>query len=197
VSPTRATRIRTSTGAAALVLAVLLGVSGCAAGGSSTSESSASTGPSASAGATTAAPTGSAAPASATASPTASTTPSPIVVEELGKGAQDAAVDVEVAGPAQVAFRRITIAPGAGTGLHCHDGQLVAVVEAGTLTHYAPIYPGGVHEYVTGDSIVEGAHYVHEGRNEGTDDVVLLVSYVIEAGEPLAETDLSKCDPQE
>ncbi len=118
------------------------------------------------------------------------------MVEELGKGEQDAAVDVEVAGPTQVAFRRITIHPGAGTGKHCHDGQLIAVVEQGEFTHYAPIYPGGVHVYHAGDSIVEGAHYVHEGKNEGTEDVVLLVTYVIPDGDPLAETDLTHCDPE-
>jgi quercetin dioxygenase-like cupin family protein len=131
-------------------------------------------------------------------SPSASApaTDAPVVVEELGKGEQDAAVDVEVAGPTQVAFRRITIHPGGGTGKHCHDGQLIAVVEQGEFTHYAPVYPGGVHVYEAGDSIVEGAHYVHEGKNEGTEDVVLLVTYVIAEGDPLAETDLAKCDPE-
>jgi quercetin dioxygenase-like cupin family protein len=66
-------------------------------------------------------------------------------------------------------------------------------VEKGRLTHYAPIYPGGVHVYSAGDTIVEGPHYVHEGKNEGTEDVVLLVTYVIAQGKPLAETDLSQC----
>ncbi|SDZ14512.1 cupin domain-containing protein [Herbiconiux ginsengi] len=132
-----------------------------------------------------------------TPTPSAPATDTPVVVEELGKGEQDAAVDVEVAGPTQVAFRRITLHPGAGTGKHCHDGQLIAVVEQGTFTHYAPVYPGGVHVYHAGDSIVEGAHYVHEGKNEGTDDVVLLVTYVIPEGDPLAETDLSHCDPEQ
>ena len=116
-----------------------------------------------------------------------------MVVEELAKGADPSAVDVAVAGPSQVVFRRITVRPGAGTGLHCHDGQLLAVVEKGTLTHYAPVYPGGVHVYVAGDTIVEGAHYVHQGKNEGTQDVVLLVTYVIAQGKPLAQTDLSQC----
>ncbi|MFB2598219.1 cupin domain-containing protein [Herbiconiux sp. P17] len=129
--------------------------------------------------------------------PSAPATDAPVVVEELGKGEQDAAVDVEVAGPTQVAFRRITIHPGAGTGKHCHDGQLIAVVEQGTFTHYAPVYPDGVHVYHAGDSIVEGAHYVHEGKNEGTEDVVLLVTYVIPEGDPLAETDLTHCDPEQ
>jgi quercetin dioxygenase-like cupin family protein len=131
-----------------------------------------------------------------TAAPTAPATDAPVVVEELGKGVQDAAVDVEVAGPLQVAFRRITIKPGAGTGKHCHDGRLIAVVEQGALTHYAPTYPGGVHVYETGDSIEEGSGYVHEGKNEGTEDLVLLVTYIIPAGDPLAETDLTHCDPE-
>lgn len=39
-----------------------------------------------------------------------------------------------------------------------------------------------------------GAGYVHEGVNEGDEDVVLLVTYVIEEGMPLAQTDLALCD---
>lgn len=126
----------------------------------------------------------------------ATTTAGPVVVEELAKGTDPSVVTVDVAGPSQVVFRRITIKPGAGTGEHCHDGQLLAVVEKGTLTHYAPIYPGGVHVYQAGDTILEGAHYVHQGKNEGSTDVVLLVTYVIAQGKPLAQTDLTQCDPR-
>jgi quercetin dioxygenase-like cupin family protein len=68
------------------------------------------------------------------------------------------------------------------------------VVEQGVFTHYAPVYPDGVRVYEAGDAIVEGAHYVHQGVNEGTEDVVLLVTYVIEEGQPLAQTDLALCD---
>jgi len=128
--------------------------------------------------------------------PTPTTSQAPVSAIDLAAGTQDAGVDVEVAGPTQVAMREITLAPGAGTGLHCHYGQLIAVVESGVFTHYAPIYPDGVHVYHAGDSLVEGAHYVHEGVNEGTEDVVLTVTYVIPGGEPLAETDLENCDPR-
>lgn len=128
--------------------------------------------------------------------PSPTTTAGPVVVEELATGTDPSVVAVDVAGPSQVVFRRITIAPGAGTGEHCHDGQLLAVVEKGTLTHYAPIYPGGVHVYQAGDTILEGAHYVHQGKNEGTQDVVLLVTYVIAQGKPLAQTDLTQCAPR-
>lgn len=118
----------------------------------------------------------------------------PVSAEELGEGDLAAAVDIEVEGPVQVNHRLITIAPGAGTGEHCHYGNLIGTVESGELTHYAPIYPGGVHIYRTGDALVEGAGYVHEGRNEGTVDLVLRVTYVTPEGQPLAESDLANCD---
>ena len=122
---------------------------------------------------------------------------SPVSAIDYASGAQDDPVEVLVGDDGSgvgVTFREITIAPGAGTGPHCHAGQLIAVVKQGTFTHYAPVHPGGVAVYEAGDAIVEGAEYVHEGRNEGDEDVVLLVTYVIAEGEPLAETDLAKCD---
>lgn len=124
----------------------------------------------------------------------ATETAAAVSVEELGAGERGEAVEVDVDGPVTMTYRRITIPPGAGTGLHCHHGQLLAIVEQGELTHHAPVYPGGVHVYSAGDSLVEGAGYVHEGVNEGDEDVVLLVTYVIEEGMPLAQTDLALCD---
>lgn len=121
----------------------------------------------------------------------------PVSAIDHANGDQTAPVEVSVDGGAagvDVTMREIRIAPGAGTGEHCHYGQLVAVVTAGTLTHYADIYPTGVHVYETGDSIIEGAGYPHEGRNEGDEDVVLWVTYITPEGEPLAESDLSRCD---
>ena len=126
--------------------------------------------------------------------------PSPVTVEELAQGVVqeplEVETDVEVDGTDQVNFRKITLAPGGGTGRHCHYGNLIAVVGAGSLTHYAPIYPGGVHEYHEGDTIIEGPGYVHEGKNEGEDTVVLWVTYVTPEGKPLAETDLAHCEAQ-
>ena len=117
------------------------------------------------------------------------------VIDELAEGRQDADVAVQVAGPLQVNQRRLTFQPGASTGKHCHYGRLIGVVESGTLTHYAPIYPGGVHVYRAGDALNEGPGYVHEGVNEGTEPLVLYVTYITPVGKPLAETDLTKCDP--
>lgn len=119
---------------------------------------------------------------------------SAVTAEDLGEGDRPESLDLDVKGPVQVNYRRITIPPGAGTGKHCHYGNLIATVEQGTLTHYAPIYPSGVHRYRTGDAIHEGSGYIHEGKNEGDDDVVLLVTYVTPEGEPLAETELDRCE---
>lgn len=123
-------------------------------------------------------------------------TQAPVVAVDHAAGGQAGPVEVSVASKdgVGVTFREITLAPGASTGKHCHYGQLIAVVKEGALTHYADIYPGGVHVYDTGASIIEGASYQHEGRNEGDGDVVLWVTYVIPKGKPLAETDLSHCD---
>lgn len=121
----------------------------------------------------------------------------PVSALDLASGQQDAPINVSVDGGEAgvgVTFREITIRPGASTGEHCHYGQLVAVVKEGALTHYADIYTDGVHIYDTGDSIIEGAGYPHEGRNEGTTNVVLWVTYIIPEGKPLAETDLENCD---
>ncbi|WP_082561859.1 cupin domain-containing protein [Microbacterium sp. Root61] len=135
-----------------------------------------------------------AAPAAA---PTPTETSSPVRAVDLAEGDQDEPVQVAVDGGVEgvgVTFREITIEPGASTGEHCHYGQLIAVVAEGELTHYSDTHPGGVRVYRDGDSIIEGAGYPHEGRNEGDSDVVLWVTYVIPEGKPLAETDLALCD---
>ncbi|WP_425476262.1 cupin domain-containing protein [Gordonia oleivorans] len=86
-----------------------------------------------------------------------------------------------------VAVREITIAPGGTTGWHYHDGQLVGLVRAGTLTH-----PGADCKpviYRTGDIIKEpaGQSNTHVGRNLGNTPVVLDVLYLIPLGKPLFE----------
>ncbi|MEV8272991.1 cupin domain-containing protein [Microbacterium sp. NPDC077184] len=122
----------------------------------------------------------------------------PVSAVDVAAGEIDEGVVVDVPDAGDgvgVTFREITIAPGAGTGVHCHHGQLIAVVQAGELTHYAATHPDGVRVYATGEAIIEGAGYPHEGVNEGDEPVVLWVTYVIPEGQPLAETDLDRCGP--
>lgn len=121
----------------------------------------------------------------------------PVLAVDIVQGLQPGPVDVQVDGEegVSVTFREITIEPGSSTGEHCHHGQLIAVVKQGVFTHYADIYPDGVRIYRAGAALVEGAGYRHEGRNEGMEDVVLLVTYVTPAGKPLSETDMAECEP--
>ena len=51
---------------------------------------------------------------------------------DIVEGRQDEPIELAVDGGAdgvKVTHRRITLAPGVGTGRHCHHGQLLVVVE--------------------------------------------------------------------
>ena len=92
--------------------------------------------------------------------------------------------DSTAAGSHYVA-RLLTIAPGGGTGWHFHPGDVFGVVRSGTLTHYAgDCSVDGV--YPAGSTITErsGPGYVHAGRNEGPDPLVMWVLYVNPADPP-------------
>ncbi|KAA0024025.1 cupin [Antrihabitans cavernicola] len=92
-----------------------------------------------------------------------------------------------VAGATDVTIREITIAPGGTTGWHFHDGPVVGIVRAGTLTHPGPDCKPVVFD--TGAIIDEpsGDGYVHIGRNLGTTPVILDVAYLQPTGKPLFE----------
>ncbi|AVM63441.1 hypothetical protein HMPREF3086_09450 [Dietzia sp. HMSC21D01] len=120
----------------------------------------------------------------------------PVLAVDIVQGLQEQPVEVKVHGDrgVSVTFREITIAAGTGTGRHCHHGQLIAVVKQGEITHHSDTFPGGTRTFRAGDSVVEGAGYPHEVRNQGTEDVVLMVTYVTPVGKPLIEEDLSQCE---
>ena len=83
--------------------------------------------------------------------------------------------------------KEITIAPGGSTGWHWHPGRVYGVVRSGTLTHdFADCSVDGV--YSAGAPITEdsGADHVHEGRNLGSEPVVMWVLYIDDAGAPPA-----------
>lgn len=121
----------------------------------------------------------------------------PFLAVDIVQGLQARPVDLRVDGGGEgvsVTFREITIEPGASTGEHCHYGQLIAVLKQGELTHYAEGYPGGSHIYRPGDAKIEEAGRIYESRNRGTQDVVLMTTYVTPVGKELLETDLTKCE---
>lgn len=98
---------------------------------------------------------------------------------------------------AHVVAKQITIAPGGTTGWHYHDGPVLGIVQAGTLTH-----PGSDCKpvvYNTGAFINEpsGKSNTHVGRNlDKKVPVILDVVYLEPIGAPLFEdvTPAPACD---
>ncbi len=89
--------------------------------------------------------------------------------------------------PSDVAVQQVTIAPGGATGWHSHPGPAVVIVKSGSLTLYDaddrkcrpttydaddPENPGSK------VFIDEGYGHVHIGRNEGTTNTELYVTYL-------------------
>lgn len=121
----------------------------------------------------------------------------PVRVLDRAEGQQSEPLEVAVDGGAdgvRVINREVTFTPGSGTEPHCHHGPLILVVEKGELTHYSETYLGGVRVYRAGDSVVESARYVYEGINEGSEALVLTMTYIIAQGEPLQQRDLTMCE---
>lgn len=86
-----------------------------------------------------------------------------------------------------VVAKQITIAPGGTTGWQHHDGPVVGIVEAGTLTHPGADCKPVIFE--TGALINEPSGQVntHVGRNLGSKPVILDVVYLQPIGDPLFE----------
>ncbi|MFC9706170.1 cupin domain-containing protein [Streptomyces sp. NPDC056943] len=105
----------------------------------------------------------------------------------LAKGTSDGKLRIKPPkGDADVVVRTITLAPGGSTGWHHHPGQLVAVVQAGTLTR--TLDDCSVEVTAAGEAFIEpsGGKHVHIGRNLGTEPVVLYVTYLLPKGAPLS-----------
>ncbi|WP_432753485.1 cupin domain-containing protein [Streptomyces sp. JL2001] len=105
----------------------------------------------------------------------------------LAKGTSDGRLRIKPPhGDTDVTVRTITVAPGGSTGWHHHPGQLVAVVQSGTLTR--TLDDCSVEETFPGQAFIEpaGRRHVHIGRNLGTEPVVLYVTYLLPKGAPLS-----------
>lgn len=72
-----------------------------------------------------------------------------------------------------LALSRVRIPPGGTTGEHRHDCPILVIVESGSLTHHAAAHPAGTRFYRAGEAFLEAADHLHEGVNDGAEDVVL------------------------
>ncbi|WP_254705550.1 cupin domain-containing protein [Streptomyces vilmorinianum] len=97
-------------------------------------------------------------------------------------------------GRTDVVFRTVTLAPGASTGWHHHPGQIIAVVQSGTLTRI--LHDCSVETVSAGEAFVEpaGRRNRHTGHNFGSEPVVLYMTCLLPEGAPLAiEADAPDC----
>ena len=120
----------------------------------------------------------------------------PIRALDVAVGQQDELVDLDVDGGdrgIRITYRRISMEPGASSGLHCHHGQIVAVVEKGEITHFADSHPGGVRVYGVGESIIADTREVHEAINLGEETAEVMITHLTPEGKPLTENDLAQC----
>lgn len=88
--------------------------------------------------------------------------------------------------PSDVAVQQVTIAPGGSTGWHSHPGPAVVIVKSGSFTLYdaddetctGTTYSADPANTVGKVFIDEGYGHVHIGRNEGSTNTELYVTYL-------------------
>ena len=93
-------------------------------------------------------------------------------------------VKLQTKGPIELAYQRITIAPGGTLGWHSHPGPTVVTVFQGTLSFYHAEHCTHEIEYATGQSFSNLPDEIHMARNEGTQPVVLFASYYLQQATP-------------
>jgi quercetin dioxygenase-like cupin family protein len=114
--------------------------------------------------------------ASATAQETPASSPSVEPLLETDATVLGQPLAYPAAGEPRVTAAVITMAPGVDTGLHRHEVPLFAHVLTGELT---VTYDGaGERIYRMGDSLMEAIGTPHNGRNNGTAPVRILVVFM-------------------
>jgi hypothetical protein len=95
-------------------------------------------------------------------------------------------VKIRLHRPSDVAVQQVTIAPGGSTGWHSHPGPAVVIVKSGSFTLYdaddrtctGTTYSVDPANPVGKVFIDEGYGHVHIGRNEGSTNTELYVTYL-------------------
>ncbi|HEX5147443.1 MAG TPA: cupin domain-containing protein [Candidatus Limnocylindrales bacterium] len=97
---------------------------------------------------------------------------------------EDWKVQLRTKGVTDVTTVENTVVPGGSFGWHSHPGPSIIIVKSGTITFYHGDDPTcAPHAYHAGQALVDTGNEVHIGRNEGTEDVVVIVTRLIPAGD--------------
>ena len=91
--------------------------------------------------------------------------------------------DISTKGATDVHVLQNTIAPGGSFGWHSHPGPSLVIVKSGTATFYFADDPTCTpHVVPAGSGFVDSGGDVHVVRNEGTVDLVTVVTSIVPAG---------------
>jgi quercetin dioxygenase-like cupin family protein len=93
-------------------------------------------------------------------------------------------IDLKTKGETDVYVLQNTVTPGGTSGWHTHPGPSLITVKSGTATLYDGDDPTCTPHVVTaGNGVVDpGGGHVHILRNEGTVDLVTVVTQIVPAG---------------
>jgi quercetin dioxygenase-like cupin family protein len=122
------------------------------------------------------------------ATPASMVTTTPIAAGNLGPvnlnvKTGDWKIDLRTKGDSDVIVTENRVAPGGTFGWHSHPGPSLSVVKSGTLSFYRADDPTCTAEvYQAGDVLIDPGNAVHIGRNEGSVDLVLIVTRLIPDG---------------
>ena len=84
----------------------------------------------------------------------------------------------------RVVDQELTIQAGGSTGWHSHPGPVLVTVKAGTFRYQES--DCSFHDYTAGQTVIDsGGGHVHIGRNVGTVDVNLSLTFIVPPGAPL------------
>jgi len=91
----------------------------------------------------------------------------------------------------QIVMIKFTVAPGGHFGWHQHGGPLWVVVASGTLGYYGADDPTCTPViFGPGSAFMDPGSVTHTARNEGADDVVIYVTFMLpEGGLPRIDVD--------
>lgn len=85
-------------------------------------------------------------------------------------------------GPATVTVRQLKILPGEVLAWHYHPGRAYNVIKSGTLTVEDGC--GGEEVLHAGDAFEEVSGRVHRAKNLGTEDLVIINTFIVPQGSP-------------
>ncbi|MBA3333957.1 MAG: cupin domain-containing protein [Actinobacteria bacterium] len=106
-------------------------------------------------------------------------------------------VKLDTKGPSTLAVSENRVAPGGDFGWHSHPGPSLVIVKSGTSTFYRGDDPDCTPEvHPAGTAYVDPGGVVHIARNEGSQELVVLVTRLTPAGAPPRndEPDPGNCD---